>query len=52
MLAGALVDTVPHDVLSFPVVKYHQRPERVHAPYAFGELPRLLREIVSRFLLS
>ncbi|HEV2675633.1 MAG TPA: M20/M25/M40 family metallo-hydrolase [Aliidongia sp.] len=57
--AGGLVDTVPHDVLSFPVVnigpwgrEYHQRLERVHAPYAFGELPRLLREIVSRFLVS
>ncbi|GGF42264.1 peptidase M20 [Aliidongia dinghuensis] len=52
--ASALVDTVRQDVLSFPVVnigpwgrEYHQRLERVHVPYAFDELPRLLREIVS-----
>lgn len=57
--ASALVDRVGPDILSFPVVnigpwgrEYHQRLERVHAPYAFDELPRLLKEIVSQFLVS
>ncbi|MCT2581102.1 MAG: M20/M25/M40 family metallo-hydrolase [Mesorhizobium sp.] len=55
--ASALVDKVRQNVLSFPVVnvgpwgrEYHQRLERVHTPYSFDELPRLLREIVSRLL--
>ena len=54
--AKALIDIVPQDVLSFPVVnigpwgrEFHQRLERVHMPYAFEELPRLLREILQRF---
>lgn len=53
----ALVDNVPKDVLSFPVVnigpwgrEFHQRLERVHTPYGFEELPRFLREIIKRFL--
>ena len=55
--AEELVDKVPSDALSFPVVnigpwgrEFHQRLERVHTPYAFEELPRFLREIVKRFL--
>lgn len=55
--AGDLVDEVCADALSFPVVnigpwgrEFHQRLERVHAPYAFDELPRFIREIVRRFL--
>lgn len=55
--ASELVDAVGEDALSFPVVnigpwgrEFHQRLERVHTPYAFDELPRLLREIVKRFL--
>ncbi|WP_206522170.1 peptidase M20, partial [Mesorhizobium sp. M1A.F.Ca.IN.022.05.2.1] len=54
---SVLVDAVRPDVLSFPVVnigpwgrEYHQRLERVHVPYAFDGLPRLLRAVVSRFL--
>ena len=57
--ASALVDTVGPDILSFPVVnigpwgrEYHQRLERAHVRYSFDELPRLLREIASRFLVS
>ena len=30
--------------------EFHQRLERVHAPYAFDELPRVLAEIGDRFL--
>lgn len=55
--ANTLIDRIPGDVLSFPVVnigpwgrEYHQRLERVYAPYAFEELPRLLLRIVARFL--
>lgn len=55
--ADALVDRVAADVLTFPVInigpwgrEIHQRLERVHMPYSFGELPKLLKEIVSRFL--
>ena len=43
------VDPVPQDALAFPVVNigpwgrdYHQRLERIHAPYAFGVVPELL----------
>jgi len=53
----ALIDRVPSNALSFPVVnigpwgrEYHQRLERVYTPYAFEGLPKLLREITSRFL--
>jgi arginine utilization protein RocB len=52
-----LVDKVYADALSFPVVnigpwgrEFHQRLERVHAPYAFEDLPKFIREIVKRFL--
>ncbi|RDI50486.1 M20/M25/M40 family metallo-hydrolase [Microvirga subterranea] len=55
--ASSLVDTVHRDTLSFPVVnigpwgrEFHQRHERVHGPYAFDELPKLLRAVASRFL--
>ncbi len=57
--ASTLVDTVRRDILSFPVVnigpwgrEYHQRLERVHVPYAFDGLPKLLRAVVLRFLSS
>lgn len=53
----SLVDRARDDVLSFPVVnigpwgrEFHQRLERVNAPYAFEELPRFLWEIVRRFV--
>lgn len=52
-----LVDQPTPDALIFPVVnigpwgrEFHQKLERVHAPYAFVELPTFLREIVRRFL--
>lgn len=55
--APDLVDHPPEDGLRFPAVNigpwgrdYHQRLERLHAPYAFGDLPRLLDRIVERFL--
>ena len=55
--ASALIDKVSADALSFPVVnigpwgrEYHQRLERVHAPYAFEDLPKFIREIIYRFL--
>jgi arginine utilization protein RocB len=54
----ALVDQVGPGVMSFPVVNIgpwgreaHQRLERVYTPYAFGELPRLLKELVLRVLV-
>jgi arginine utilization protein RocB len=54
--AADLVDRPPEDALRFPAVNigpwgrdYHQRLERVHAPYAFRHLPLLLDEIVARF---
>lgn len=55
--APDLVDHAPDGGLRFPVVNigpwgrdYHQRLERVHAPYAFLHLPLLLDEIAGRFL--
>lgn len=55
--ATALIDVVRPDALSFPVVnigpwgrEYHQRLERVHARYAFDELPRLLQAVITRVL--
>jgi arginine utilization protein RocB len=55
--ATDLIDRPGPDVLRFPVVNigpwgrdYHQRLERVHAPYAFHDLPLLLRDIAARFL--
>ncbi len=54
---ASLVDRAGADALVFPVVnigpwgrEFHQRLERVYAPYAFEELPRFLREIARRFL--
>jgi arginine utilization protein RocB len=47
--AAQLADHPPADTLSFPVVNigpwgrdYHQKWERVHAPYTFGILPDLI----------
>ncbi len=55
--ASDLVDTPTGSEPRFPVVNigpwgrdYHQRLERVYAPYAFHHLPLLLDEIVVRFL--
>ena len=55
--AADLVDTPTGTEPRFPVVNigpwgrdYHQRLERVFAPYAFHDLPVLLDEIVVRFL--
>ena len=52
------IDQVSPDVLTYPVVnigpwgrEYHQRLERVYAPYAFDVLPRFLYEIVKRLFL-
>lgn len=49
---GRLVDRPPADALGFPVVnigpwgrEFHQRLERVHAPYAFAVLPGLILSI-------
>ncbi len=46
------IDQVSPDALTYPVVnigpwgrEYHQRLERVYAPYAFDTLPRFLNEI-------
>lgn len=50
----AYIDRPRENALSFPVVnigpwgsEYHQRLERVHAPYAFAQLPRFLARIVA-----
>ncbi|WP_377848607.1 M20/M25/M40 family metallo-hydrolase [Bosea sp. UC22_33] len=55
--ASELVDKASGNALSFPVVnigpwgrEFHQRLERVHMPYAFEDLPNLIREIAKRFL--
>jgi arginine utilization protein RocB len=49
--AKALSDDPPDNLLSYPVVNigpwgrdYHQKWERVHAPYTFGILPDLIYE--------
>lgn len=54
--ARRYIDHVPDTALRFPVVnigpwgrEYHQRLERVHAPYAFETLPDFLTAIVARF---
>jgi len=54
---GRLVDRRPADSLDFPVVnigpwgrEFHQRLERVHAPYAFGILPGLILAIAQGVL--
>lgn len=55
--AARLVDQPAPDALSFPSVnigpwgrEFHQKLERVHAPYAFEVLPRILRSVVQRAL--
>ncbi|XUY25634.1 M20/M25/M40 family metallo-hydrolase [Agrobacterium sp. rho-8.1] len=52
-----LIDRPPADALRFPSVnigpwgrEFHQRLERVYAPYAFEVLPNLIAEIVDEFL--
>ncbi|MET0428657.1 MAG: M20/M25/M40 family metallo-hydrolase [Microvirga sp.] len=53
----AHVDRAPPDALSFPCVnigpwgrEYHQKLERVHAPYAFDVLPDLVHDIARAIL--
>lgn len=55
--APDLIDHPQPSALRFPVVNigpwgrdYHQRLERVHAPYAFHDLPQLLWGVASAFL--
>ncbi len=55
--AHRLGDVPPPDALRFPVVnigpwgrEFHQKLERLHAPYAFGILPRVLAECVEALL--
>lgn len=55
--AGLWVDRPPADALTYPVVnigpwgrEFHQRLERLHAPYAFDLLPKFLIEIARRVL--
>lgn len=52
-----LIDLPPADAKSFPTVnlgpwgrEFHQKLERVHAPYAFDVLPGLVMEIAREFL--
>lgn len=52
-----LIDKPPEDALRFPAVnlgpwgrEFHQKFERVYAPYAFGVLPDLVSEIARTFL--
>ncbi|ANE44254.1 M20/M25/M40 family metallo-hydrolase [Deinococcus puniceus] len=49
----AHVDPVPADALEFPIVNigpwgrdYHQRLERIHAPYSFQTVPELLWRVM------
>lgn len=56
--AARLVDKPLTDALRFPAVnigpwgrEYHQRLERVHGPYAFEVLPRVLARIVERYFV-
>jgi arginine utilization protein RocB len=55
--ASLWVDRPPADALTYPVVnigpwgrEFHQRLERLHAPYAFDLLPKFLIEIAGRVL--
>lgn len=55
--ASLWVDRPPADALTYPVVnigpwgrEFHQRLERLHAPYAFDIFPKFLMEIVRRVL--
>ena len=52
-----LIDQPPATALRFPAVnigpwgrEFHQKLERVHAPYAFEVLPTLIADIVDQFL--
>jgi arginine utilization protein RocB len=52
-----LIDHPPANALRFPAVnigpwgrEFHQKLERVHAPYAFEVLPNLVADIVDQFL--
>jgi arginine utilization protein RocB len=52
-----LIDRPPANALRFPAVnigpwgrEFHQKLERVHAPYAFEVLPNLIANIVDQFL--
>lgn len=54
-----LIDIPPENALRFPVVnigpwgrEFHQRLERVHAPYAFDVLPNIIMCIVENFFAS
>ena len=53
------VDPLPQDALRFPVVNigpwgrdYHQRLERIHAPYAFQTVPELLWRVCHTVLTA
>lgn len=55
--ASLWVDRPPADALTYPVVnigpwgrEFHQRLERLYAPYAFDIFPKFLMEIVRRVL--
>lgn len=55
--AAAFADRPPEGLLSFPVVNigpwgrdYHQKWERIHAPYSFGVLPDFVHEAASAVL--
>ncbi|MCC5992152.1 MAG: M20/M25/M40 family metallo-hydrolase [Rhodobacteraceae bacterium] len=55
--AARLVDRPEPDALDFPVVnigpwgrEFHQKLERVYAPYAFQTLPRILALVAAHFL--
>ncbi len=57
--AAQFIDRANPKALSYPVVnigpwgrEYHQRLERVYAPYAFTVLPQFLNGIATRFLKS
>lgn len=55
--AARLIDRAGKDALAYPVVnigpwgrEFHQRLERVHAPYAFDVLPRFLAVVTDTLL--
>ncbi|MBC2885294.1 M20/M25/M40 family metallo-hydrolase [Ochrobactrum sp. CM-21-5] len=57
--AAQFIDRASPKTLSYPVVnigpwgrEYHQRLERVYAPYAFNVLPQFLYEIAGRILTT
>ncbi|WP_051085767.1 M20/M25/M40 family metallo-hydrolase [Neomegalonema perideroedes] len=54
-----LIDLPPAEALRFPAVnigpwgrEFHQRLERVHAPYAFAALPELVSRLARHFLTA